>query len=156
MHYSKIELAENIWLGYNLEVLNNSIHDSESQEIKLEISYPKRNISVCGLYQIESNSLDSSLAFQWFKNQIKNNDEDVSDEEILSETKSFETSFKWKNHEQNESERDHQTALITIKHPSFESDVNLQVRIINAVYDSKRLKLFNSFFLNLFNIFNKY
>lgn len=129
LHKSKIELADNVWLGYELEVLNHTKADSESQEVQLKISYPRRNVSIGGLYVTVEDSFDSNLTFQWFKKQTSDGDsdnEESNDEEAVWDSKSFETSVQWKNHEKPENKKENQTVSMTIKHPSFEKDVNLQ------------------------------
>lgn len=129
-HSSKIELAENVWFGYDLEVMNHSSSaDVESQEIVIKISYPTRNLSLGGMYLATDNSLDSNLTAQWFKkNEQNSNDEE--DNEVFLDAKSFQTSFQWKNHGKFESDEERQTILLTLKHPSFDSDVKLKVKTL--------------------------
>jgi hypothetical protein len=127
LHTSKVKLADNVWLGYELEVFNHSKIDSESQEIQLKLSYPRRNVSVSGLYFIVEDSFDSNFTFEWSKKQQQENQEDGNEEEVTWESKMFETSIQWKNFEKSENLKDNQSVSMTIKHPSFERDVNLQV-----------------------------
>jgi hypothetical protein len=125
---SKIELAKNVWFGYKIEISNHTKIDSESQEVVLNISYPEKDISVKGLYFSDNDSFDTDLNVEWIKNQL-NIDEEKSDErnqEILMEVKTVQTSFQWKELEKSKN-KDHQSIVLVLKHPSFEKDVTLKV-----------------------------
>jgi hypothetical protein len=128
---SKIELAKDVWLGYEIEVSNHTQDDVESQQIVLKVSYPARDVTVRGLYLSKEDSFDTDLTVEWLKNNLSENDE-KSDEENqeITEPKIVQASLKWQDLEKNEVAKDHQNIMLLLKHPSFEKDVTLQVNFI--------------------------
>jgi hypothetical protein len=114
---SKVELADDIWLGYKFEVFNHSTVESESQELIFTVLYPLKEILLKGLYNQKDDSFDTDLTIEWAKTE---NDEN-------QEKKHVTASFQWKDLEKNEMKKDHQTVILVLKHPSFEKDVLLQV-----------------------------
>lgn len=121
---SKIKLADNIWLGYDFKLSNLTTVNNEGQDLKFELSYPKRKISVGGSYASKSDSLDTNLNIQWNKKQQKGEDESESNDDE-SENKSVEGSFQWKDLTDS-TNLNHQSILFAMKHPKFEKDITLQ------------------------------
>lgn len=118
---SKIILAKNIWLGYNIDVLNHTRNEHESQQLTMKISYPARDISLSGLYILKNNSLDTDVTIQWFKNE--DNSENGSDNE--DREKIVQGKVQWRDFE-GSAKKTHQNILIGLKHPSFNKDVILE------------------------------
>lgn len=78
---------------------------SESQQIELEFSYPRRNVTAIGSYNFSRAALASDLSLTWDKHtQVKN----------------VEGAFNWN---QISAYPNHQQALFEIRHPSFEKNV---------------------------------
>lgn len=118
---SKIELAKNIWLGYNIEIANKSIDNVDDQELKLKISYPSREILIGGNYISKADSLDTSMNVEWIKNEVSENSEESEEKEV----KKLEGSLQWRDLEYESKTSDHQSIVLGLKHPSFEKDVML-------------------------------
>lgn len=124
-HSSRIELAKNVWVGYNIEVLNHTKGEEESQELNLKISYPARDVSIGGLYLQKDDSFDTDLTVQWLKKEMQQDDEEEN-EENPSESKTIKGKFQWRDLEAKIKSKDHQSILFGLKHPSFDKDVTLQ------------------------------
>lgn len=124
---SRIELAKNIWLGYNIEMLNHTQSDHESQEIKMKISYPARDISLGGLYFLKDDSFDTDLTVEWLKKELQDkDDENDEDRPEPKESKTIQGKFQWRDLEASTKTKDHQNVLLALKHPSFDKDVTLK------------------------------
>lgn len=127
---SKIELAKNIWLSYNIEVANNTKEDIDDEDMKLKIAYPTRNIAIGGNYNSKVDSLDANLVVEWEKLEIRDESiegEEVEDVEVPeNEHKKLEGSFQWRDKEFENKLKDHQSVVIGLKHPMFDKDVKLQ------------------------------
>lgn len=133
LHSSRIELARDVWLGYKIEVANHSSSESDSQELKLEILYPARDVSIGGIYSSKTDSFETDLTIDWMK-KLETNDgeqEDEDSEDKMSETlqkpMTVKASFRWNDLEKTNDRKDHQKVVLALKHPSFENDVTLQV-----------------------------
>lgn len=143
---SKIELAKNIWFGYNIEVLNHTLDEIESQELRMKISYPARDVSVGGLYVSKDDAFDTDVSVQWLKKQVTSesddNNEEEKDEEIsLGESKTIQGKIQWRDLEAKTKSKDHQSVLFGLKHPSFEKDVTLQSSYYRDEMNVARLQI---------------
>lgn len=125
-HNSKIELAKNVWLSYNVEVSNHTTSAAESQELKFKISYPDRELSIDGLYLLKTDSLDTDVKARWIKTK-RSEESDSSEvtEEPEVEEKNVAAKLQWLDHESNTLGKDHQSVILSLKHPSFDKDVML-------------------------------
>lgn len=123
---SKIELAKDIWLGYNVEVLNHTSNDAESQELKVKLSYPARDISVGGFYNLKDDSFDTDLTVQWLKKETKSEEDGEESTHAPGEPKTIQGKLQWRDLELNTKSKDHQSIVLGLKHPSFERDLALQ------------------------------
>lgn len=125
---SKIKLSKNVWLGYDIEVFNYTKGELESQEFKMKIAYPARDISIGGLYLLKSDSLDTDVTIQWLKKEENSDDEAKANENanMSDEKKIIEGKFKWRDLEASVKNKDHQNIMLEVKHPSFDKDVTFQ------------------------------
>ena len=125
---SKIELAKNVWLAYNIEVLNHTKGDVESQELNTKVSYPTRDILLGGSYLLKDDSFDTDVTVKWLKKDKSSEDETNEDEnaKLLDEQKIIQAKFQWRDLEANLKNKDHQNIILALKHPSFDKDVTLQ------------------------------
>lgn len=125
---SRIELAKNVWLGYNIEMLNHTEAEHESQEIKMKISYPARDVSLGGLYLLKDDSFDTDVTVEWMKKELREDNENAEDENAnaLGESKTVRGKLQWRDLEANTKSKDHQSLMFGLKHPSFDKDVTLQ------------------------------
>lgn len=114
---SKLELAPNVWLGYNVEILNHTKEEVESQEVKAKLSYPARDVSVGGLYTLKDDSFSTDLKVKWLKNDVEEGE--------TPEEKVIESSLQWQDHKLSEKNEDHQSLLLGLKHPSFDKDLTI-------------------------------
>lgn len=125
-HSSKIALAKNVWLSYNVEVSNHTTStEAESQELKFKISYPDRELSADGLYLLKSDSLDTDVNGKWIKTKRTEDSGDGVTDEPEIETKNVAAKFQWLDLESNTLGKDHQSISLSLKHPSFDKDVVL-------------------------------
>lgn len=142
---SKIELAKNIWFGYNVEVLNHTVNELESQELRMKISYPARDVSVGGLYVLKDDSFDTDVSVQWLKKEVPSksddNEEENNEESSPGESKTIEGKIQWRDLEANTKTKDHQSMLFGLKHPSFEKDVTLQSSYYRDEMNVTRLQI---------------
>jgi hypothetical protein len=109
---SKIELAEDIWLGYNFKLVNNSKDSAEGQNIKFQLAYPSKNLSVGGNYILKSDSLDTGVNVDWKRKEDE-------------ESKSLEANFQWKDLTDG-SCINNQLVMLSLKHPEFRKDVTMK------------------------------
>lgn len=141
---SKLELAKNIWIGYNFDVSNHTKEDAESQEAELKISYPSRDISVGGLYLLKEDSFDTDLTVKWLKKEIPaedENNEEEPEEPSDDEMKIIQGKFQWRDIETSLKGKDHQSILIGLKHPKFEKDVILLGSYIHEEMNRARVEV---------------
>ena len=125
VHSSKIDLAKNVWLGYNVEILNHTNNDAESQELKMKIAYPGRELSVDGLYLLKVDSFDTDLKGKLVKRKVRDDSESEDEVEEVEE-KTVAAKLQWFDYESNTPSKDHQTMKLALKHPSFDRDVTLE------------------------------
>lgn len=154
-HRSKLQLAQEIWIAYDLKLQNFSTALNDSQNIDLILSYPKRNLSTSGWYGITEDAFDADFEFKWTidKNSgssnennyddYGDNDEDATTAEpvVNSEERAVRGALKWLNEPLEANDRSNQTVLLTIKHPSFRKDVTFNVNYYRSDIDLVRGKI---------------
>lgn len=142
---SKIELAKNVWLSYDVEVANKTTNDVDGQDMKVKIAYPTRDITVGGNYNSRMDSLDANIVVEWQKLHVKEETEEESEyddeEKSEEERKRLESSFQWHDKEFNNKMKDHQNVVIGLKHPSFEKDVTFQGSYQREFAKSSKLEI---------------
>ncbi|XP_030755989.1 uncharacterized protein LOC115882214 [Sitophilus oryzae] len=103
-HHSRLELSPKIWIAYDLSVFNRTTNDIfDSQMALLNISYPRRNFTMQGSYNVSDSIVETDVQLIWG-----------------NDSKSVEAALDWRRigiH------RDQLELLL--KHPSFEKDVSL-------------------------------
>lgn len=127
-HKSKIELAPQIWLGYDLRIQNFTNSDNDTQKFKFELTYPTRNLTAKGWYSVTDDVFDTDVSLEWTKKTINpisgdQSSTEYNDEVFEEDPKTMRAGFHWKAHELQGDDIDNQTAIFVIKHPSFERDV---------------------------------
>ncbi|XP_076260910.1 apolipoprotein lipid transfer particle isoform X2 [Rhynchophorus ferrugineus] len=100
---SKLELSPTVWLGYDLILINNTVDDIfDAQTLLINMSYPRRNFTVQGSYNVSDSIVSTDGSLVWGK-----------------DSKSVEAALDWRrvgfHREQVE---------LLLKHPSFEKDVS--------------------------------
>lgn len=86
--------------------------NSEAQEIQINISYPRRNFTAIGSYNISHSSMSSDMSLIWDK-----------------ERKTLEAGLDWR---RDESHPNRQEVQLQINHPSFEK-VRTVVLVVASV-----------------------
>lgn len=125
-HSSKIDLAKDVWIGYNVEIFNHTSSDSESQELKFKISYPNRQLYVDGLYTLKPESFDTNLEGKWLKTKPQEAVESGEvPEEPEVEEKTVAAKFQWLDLMPEVNGRDHQRFQLNLIHPTFDKDITL-------------------------------
>lgn len=122
LHSSKVSLADDVWLSYNVDITNHTNSSAESQELNIKILYPDRTLFIDSLYLLKSDSLNTDIKAKWSK--MKGSEERNSGE-LEVEEKNVAANFQWFDHKPNELGRDQQSVILTLKHPSFDKDVSL-------------------------------
>lgn len=155
-HRSKLELAQNIWIAYDLRVQNLSTLANDSQVLNIDLSYPKRNLSTSGWYSITEDVFDSDFTFKWTKDKDSssgnnydeydvsaNDNDDYGNHDAVeqNEERSMRASLKWSNEPLTGIDRNNQTLLVTLRHPSFTKDVTLNANYYRSSIDLVRGKL---------------
>lgn len=131
---AKIELAKNIWLGYNIDIQNHKTNDDESQELKLKISYPTRDVVIGGMYSLKPDSFDTDVNINWLKKELASEDvhdetdyEDGNEDPVeINQPKSISGKFHWEDVEHEDVSKDHQIIMVGLSHPSFEKNVTMK------------------------------
>lgn len=154
-HRSKLQLAPEIWIAYDLKLENLTTTWNDSQNIDFQLSYPKRNLSTLGWYGITDDIFDADFAFKWTidKNQGRdssgeNNYDDYGENEEEKPIKQHQMeerivrgSLRWQNEPFQANTRSNQTILLTLMHPSFQKDVTFNVNYYRSDIDLLRGKL---------------
>lgn len=130
---SKIELASNVWLGYNLEILNHTKVEVESQEVKAKLSYPARDVSVGGLYTLKDDSFSTDFKVKWLKKEVEAGETPIE--------KVIESNILWRDHKASETNKDHQSIMLGLKHPSFDKDVTINGFYYRDAMKSARVEI---------------
>lgn len=116
--HSKLELAPTAWISYDLKIVNKTKEDSsEAQEIQIDVSYPKRNLTVLSSYEIKDSELLSNLALMYdceYKRKV-------------------EGEFRWK---KDTTHRNRHLFDLIFRHPTFEKDITMK-----ADYSTADVKL---------------
>lgn len=118
-HRSKLQLAPNVWFGYDVMMENLTHNDNESQIFSVELSYPKRNLSAEGWYGVTEDALDSDLTIRWTET-------DASEEKKGTLSKAMRAAIQWKNEPALGLTRNNQSASLTLRHPSLEKDIEVK------------------------------
>lgn len=128
-HNSKIQVAPDAWIGYNLILGNDTTQDNERQNFAIELFYPKRNLSADGYYSMTHEKFDSDISFGWT----------ITKEEI--EKKFLRAAMVWKNEPCELNEKDNQSILITVSHPLLQKDATLRASFSRGVVDFIRTNI---------------
>lgn len=136
---SRLQLADNIWIAYNLIVENRTQNDNESQNFQIELAYPKRNLTTVGWYSFTENTFDTDLTFKWTDNldretevtTTESNDYGYSyqsEEETQTDTKPriMRAALHWRNEPLGGIDSVNQSLELSILHPSFQKDVTFK------------------------------
>lgn len=155
-HRSKLQLAQEIWIAYDLKLRNLTTALNDSQNIDFTLSYPKRNLSTSGWYGITEDVFDADFEFKWTidKNagslgENNNNYDDYSDNEdttrsepeVASVERAVSGAVKWQNEPLSQNDRSNQTILITLRHPSFTKDVTFNANYYRSDIELVRGKV---------------
>lgn len=138
---SKFELAKNVWLGYSIEVFNYTNSEHESQELKMKVSYPKRDVSLGGLYVLKDDSFDTDVTIKWLKKEEQSEDKSRKDESASDEPKTIQGTLQWRDLAASINNKDHQSVMIGLKHPSFDKDVTLQGSYYHDKFNSAKIEV---------------
>nr|XP_013118557.1 unnamed protein product [Stomoxys calcitrans] len=121
--HSRLELTEDAWLAYNLELSNKTTGDVVSHSYLLDVSYPKRNLSTEGSYSFTDDQLQYNAVLKW--NTYLDDD-----------MKAVRTGLVWKKQPLTEGvDLDHQTFVFTIGHPSLDKDVTFKGKYYRGKVD---------------------
>lgn len=137
---SRLQLADNVWIAYNVIVENRTHNDNESQNFHIELAYPKRNLTTVGWYSVTENSFDTDLTFKWTDNLVTDSSDheatttessdnwNYNEEETESETKPriMHAAVRWRNEPIESIDTINQTLELSILHPTFEKDVTFK------------------------------
>lgn len=140
---SRLELAPTVWIAYDFVLMNETKLDNDSQRFTLELSYPKRNLSAEGWYAVTDNSLDSDLTFKWVKNEDTSKVDEVSDYDDYvdpdaiddSKPRIMRAALQWRNEPLQGIDKLNQTAMFSIRHPSFQQDVTFKGSLYQSPVD---------------------
>ncbi|XP_031778090.1 uncharacterized protein LOC100118388 isoform X3 [Nasonia vitripennis] len=107
-------LAEDAWVSYHINVVNKTTEQVENQLMVLSLVYPERNFTLDSSYRITDAELNSEARLIW--------------DSQLESPRTLGAAFDWRNttSEQNIAQ---QSAVLSLKHPSFEKDVKLTGRL---------------------------
>ncbi len=130
---AKVELAPTVWMGYNLDIVNLSRFDNDTQRFKIILSYPSRNLTARGWYSLTEKAFDSDASLEWttkiqtpeepqrdendYDNEYENTDTEVQN---TPTSKMMRAGFHWKAHDLQGNDINNQTAIFVVKHPTFE------------------------------------
>ena len=112
------------------------------------MSYPKRNLSLNGLYVVTEDSFDSDISFKWNENPTSSygygyseevNEED--EEEKEKRKRVVGAALHWRNEPLVGLDKANQSATLSIRHPSFSKDVTFK-----GSYYRSPIELFQTMF----------
>lgn len=132
---SKLQLAPTIWFAYNFNLQNLSRANNDSQVFSVDLSYPRRNLSAEGWYSVTDNIFDSDLALKWSKRTIY----DDSDAEVAPGV--LNAALLWRNEPLVGNDKDNQTVLFTLRHPTFTKDITVAGNLYRNPIDLIKAKL---------------
>ncbi|XP_062546026.1 uncharacterized protein LOC134212310 [Armigeres subalbatus] len=113
---SKLQLSPKRWIAYDFHLTNLSKADNESRKFRLEISYPRRNISADGWYSVTENAFDSDVSLQYSPNRTSES-EDHS-------PRTLKGAVRWA--DESAGEITQQSLLVLFGHPTFEQDITVK------------------------------
>lgn len=140
---SRLQLADNVWIAYNVIVENRTQNDNESQNFHIELAYPKRNLTTVGWYSVTDNTFDTDLTFKWTDNleEAKQEIEATTTEadaynwgyasgEVsttsANKPRIMRAALHWRNEPLMGIDTVDQTIELSILHPSFQKDVTFK------------------------------
>ncbi|KYB29704.1 hypothetical protein TcasGA2_TC031518 [Tribolium castaneum] len=113
--HSRLELSSSAWIEYDLLLLNKTVNEAfGSQQVQIDVAYPRRSFTATGFYNISDSSLSSDVSLTWDKNKKK-----------------VQAGLDWKRAALHREE-----LLFQIKHPSFAKDITF---FGEYEYDEKKL-----------------
>ncbi|XP_031834655.2 apolipoprotein lipid transfer particle isoform X2 [Nomia melanderi] len=110
---STLSLAKDVWLSYEINIVNETTEDMDHQTMLLSVSYPQREFILNGSYFIQSNSIRSFLQLDW--------------DQQTDQPRNIGALFNWENSTYIVPQ---QTATIGLTHPSFFKSVFLKGRLM--------------------------
>ncbi|XP_055638867.1 uncharacterized protein LOC129776937 isoform X2 [Toxorhynchites rutilus septentrionalis] len=113
---SKLQLSPKRWIAYDIHLTNLSKADNISQNFRLDISYPRRNLSAGGWYMVTDNAFDSKISLHYTPNKTAYED-DVSE-------RTLQGALRWV--DESVSNATKHSFVVLLGHPSFEQDVTLE------------------------------
>lgn len=119
-HKSKLELSPTVWLAYDWYVQNLTKADNESQAFSFDLSYPKRSLGASGVYSVSKNTFDSDVAVKWHNKEPQNDYDEITEPKVLK------AALIWRNNQLGPNDRDNQTAMLSLGHPSFEKNITVK------------------------------
>ncbi|KAJ3640007.1 hypothetical protein Zmor_003331 [Zophobas morio] len=100
--HSRLELSPSTWIEYHLDLFNRTVSEAfESQQVQIDVAYPRRNFTAKGVYNISDLSMSTDVSLTWDKDK-----------------KTLQAGLDWKRAALHRDE-----ILLEIKHPSFQKDV---------------------------------
>lgn len=139
---SRLQLAPTVWIAYDFMMMNETKLDNDSQKFTLSLSYPKRNLSAEGWYAVTNDSFDSDLTFKWVKNEdnsevkVADYDEYVDPDAVDdSKPRIMRAALQWRNEPLQGIDKLNQTAMFSIRHPSFQQDVTFKGSLYQSPTD---------------------
>lgn len=129
-HNSKIQVAPDAWIGYNLILGNDTTQDNERQNFAVELFYPKRNLSANGYYSMTHEEFASNLSLGW----TRNSDPD-------ERKKYVKAGMVWSNEPLQANEKDNQRILLTVSHPLLQKDATLRASFSRGTVDFIRTNI---------------
>ena len=145
---SRLQLAPDVWIAYNLNIKNLSVTANDTQTYELDLFYPKRNISASAWYSMTENIFDSDVAFKWTKDEksvSENNDYDYRDEHEeppqSTQHRHVRLALNWSNEPLNALGKANQSVLLTLRHPSFAKDVTFSGSYYRSLVEFLNTKL---------------
>ncbi|CAG9792371.1 unnamed protein product [Diatraea saccharalis] len=112
---SKMKWADDVWLKYNIHLTNMTYNDTESQQLVMNVWYPRRSFNLIGVYNLQDTMLDGNARLTW---------------NVRDENKTAELKGKWNNPPL--AEGNQHNIDLSLSHPSFRKDVNLKGQYIST------------------------
>ncbi|XP_063971909.1 uncharacterized protein LOC135159796 [Diachasmimorpha longicaudata] len=120
-HNCRLELAQDAWTAYRLNIVNKTTEDMDNQLIIIDITYPHRNFTIDGSYMITSHEFNTEGKLSWNKTYPPGEEPFEYEKE-----RTIGAGLEWKNLTENiEGASDKQLLNFTLKHPSLTKDANL-------------------------------
>ncbi|XP_015122764.1 uncharacterized protein LOC107045138 [Diachasma alloeum] len=120
-HNCRLDLAQDAWATYRLNIVNKTTEDMDNQFIVIDITYPHRNFTMDGSYMITSHEFNTEGKLSWNKTYPLGEEPFEYEEE-----RRIGAGLAWRNLTENsEGASDKQLLNFTLKHPSLTKDANL-------------------------------